>query len=384
MVCPDKMPRRYFNPRAPCGARRSSRSCLIPCRDFNPRAPCGARRGWDGAQSTWTAFQSTRPVWGATVSGGLRDVATDRFQSTRPVWGATWERTCMEYGLSQISIHAPRVGRDAGGARNPAEFMHFNPRAPCGARPSIVRSCFATVPISIHAPRVGRDSRRFPGKVWLCISIHAPRVGRDSFSFPRRVQRRNFNPRAPCGARQTGPLPGAGHPISIHAPRVGRDRREDEDKRLAAQFQSTRPVWGATTGSNGRGRTGRHFNPRAPCGARRPRAQMRQRSARFQSTRPVWGATAASLVQFSFRYSFQSTRPVWGATLADLIDRPARQDFNPRAPCGARLAARQPRTFPARYFNPRAPCGARRHQIKSKYKRKDFNPRAPCGARQQI
>ena len=286
----------------------------------------------------------------------------------------------MEYGLSQISIHAPRVGRDAGGARNPAEFMHFNPRAPCGARPSIVRSCFATVPISIHAPRVGRDSRRFPGKVWLCISIHAPRVGRDSFSFPRRVQRRNFNPRAPCGARQTGPLPGAGHPISIHAPRVGRDRREDEDKRLAAQFQSTRPVWGATTGSNGRGRTGRHFNPRAPCGARRPRAQMRQRSARFQSTRPVWGATRMVLCKpkvcwisihaprvgrdthqahkpcggrisihaprvgrdlccrtpFPKTAAFQSTRPVWGATLRAAIPSVPRKHFNPRAPCGAR------------------------------------------------
>ena len=35
-----------------------------------------------------------------------------------------------------ISIHAPRVGRDAGVARVHDFTNDFNPRAPCGARPS--------------------------------------------------------------------------------------------------------------------------------------------------------------------------------------------------------------------------------------------------------
>lgn len=39
---------------------------------------------------------------------------------------------------------------------------------------------------------------------------------------------------------------GAAAPISIHAPRVGRDESGDSIERLAQQFQSTRPVWGAT------------------------------------------------------------------------------------------------------------------------------------------
>ena len=34
----------YFNPRAPCGARRAFRTGLSMTADFNPRAPCGARR----------------------------------------------------------------------------------------------------------------------------------------------------------------------------------------------------------------------------------------------------------------------------------------------------------------------------------------------------
>jgi len=33
------------------------------------------------------------------------------FQSTRPVWGAT-QRSGYRRGISKVSIHAPRVGRD--------------------------------------------------------------------------------------------------------------------------------------------------------------------------------------------------------------------------------------------------------------------------------
>ena len=33
----------YFNPRAPCGARRENRGRMVVGDHFNPRAPCGAR-----------------------------------------------------------------------------------------------------------------------------------------------------------------------------------------------------------------------------------------------------------------------------------------------------------------------------------------------------
>ena len=145
------------------------------------------------------------------------------FQSTRPVWGATllpWYIMWVE----NISIHAPRVGRDNGFASIVSVMVHFNPRAPCGARPpkgarmdggnefQSTRPVWgATVTgltfeqafgISIHAPRVGRDAGRVFGTVAGSISIHAPRVGRDKTDTVDINTYDDFNPRAPCGARQ--------------------------------------------------------------------------------------------------------------------------------------------------------------------------------------
>ena len=167
------------------------------------------------------------------------------------------------------------------------------------------------VGISIHAPRVGRDvSVLTTGLSIVAISIHAPRVGRDA-PTRRPFDRcgRYFNPRAPCGARLV----------------IGHCRA------LAAKFQSTRPVWGATG--------------LALCFAT---------LSRFQSTRPVWGATESlffadvvdvisihaprvgrdiwSINSLSVPLTFQSTRPVWGATSKRLIFRylpPAFQSTRP-------------------------------------------------------
>ena len=79
--------------------------------NFNPRSPCGERR--NPRPSSWRRynFQSTLPVWGATVYTGVY-----------PYWYS-------------ISIHAPRVGSD----------------------PGLVWGGLVSS-ISIHAPRVGSDS----------------------------------------------------------------------------------------------------------------------------------------------------------------------------------------------------------------------------------
>ena len=55
-------------------------------------------------------FQSTLPVWGATIFAILF-LPLPSFQSTLPVWGATKEYIDREATLN-ISIHAPRVGSD--------------------------------------------------------------------------------------------------------------------------------------------------------------------------------------------------------------------------------------------------------------------------------
>ena len=147
-----------FNPRSPCGERPGT-SAYMPqdCSDFNPRSPCGERPGCTRIRdSIRPTFQSTLPVWGATVGGvyGFQiplisihaprvgsdleeseDVLKEAgFQSTLPVWGATLRRS-----LSFRTRH------------------YFNPRSPCGERllgHELQDLCLA---ISIHAPRVGSD-----------------------------------------------------------------------------------------------------------------------------------------------------------------------------------------------------------------------------------
>ena len=55
------------------------------------------------------------------------------FQSTRPLRGATALLGINAVVLS-ISTHAPLAGRDSYLAERAKEYLDFNPRAPCGAR----------------------------------------------------------------------------------------------------------------------------------------------------------------------------------------------------------------------------------------------------------
>ena len=84
---------------------------------------------------------------------------------------------------------------------------------------------------------------------------------------------------------------------------------------MAAEFQSTRPIRGATPGKDQLLTGHRNFNPRAPYGARRScSSEQAAKDSLFQSTRPIRGATreADALLEF---VEFQSTRPIRGATL---------------------------------------------------------------------
>ena len=175
------MPAVNFNPRAPCGARlckhRTSKSYLIY---FNPRAPCGARRHTPQRPRRSTSFQPTRPLRGATASG----CTTMRF------------------------------------------LPNFNPRAPCGAR-HLSRLIAKEKILAFQPTRPLRGATVQSAMAYLEVEIstHAPLAGRDAGRVNRGAVRRDFNPRAPCGARLRAAPP----------PCRGRD-----------------------------------FNPRAPCGARLP------------------------------------------------------------------------------------------------------------------
>ena len=99
----------------------------------SPRVPCGARLLGESPLQEHHTFQSTRPVRGATWYDVFRAARTDvsihapragrdqatttrhttryEFQSTRPVRGATLQRQKISCH-SCVSIHAPRAGRD--------------------------------------------------------------------------------------------------------------------------------------------------------------------------------------------------------------------------------------------------------------------------------
>ena len=301
---------------------------------FNPHAPCGARL----------------VLFREQINGGL-------FQSTRPVWGATRIRLDTLACL-YISIHTPRVGRDRACGHSRSCARDFNPRAPRGARRA---SADQTRAAGNFNPRAPRGARRIPacGKkhrsifqstrpAWgataraivpdrsVSISIHAPRVGRDITASATRSCARNFNPRAPRGARHRCGTPTVSR---LHFnPRAPRGARLLLFMFMAdrVSFQSTRPAWGATRCGGRSSRPPSHFNPRAPRGARLFVVLSHIDYRAFQSTRPAWGATGRcrarrhparisihaprvgrdiiKAIQATGLFGFQSTRPAWGAT----------------------------------------------------------------------
>ena len=146
----------YFNPRAPCGARRLLRLRRRLRWHFNPRAPCGARH----------AVTHT-PHWYA------------RFQSTRPVRGATAVTLCNPYSNINFNPRAP-CGARLSIFQTFHSPLNFNPRAPCGARLSGLFVLFSRFLFQSTRPVRGATGTLLRTDADGNISIHAPRAGRDS------------------------------------------------------------------------------------------------------------------------------------------------------------------------------------------------------------
>ena len=157
------------------------------------------------------------------------------------------DRNRRTLGLVRISIHAPLAGCDL--------WLNFG-------------LCINCLFQSTH-PLRGATVQTVCAKAIDAISIHAPLAGCDGSSGGRPPDRRDFNPRTPCGVRldrdqqieQTAR-------ISIHAPLAGCDHG----------------TWRPTPFPA-------NFNPRTPCGVRLHRPCRSSVKSRFQSTHPLRGAT---------------------------------------------------------------------------------------------
>ena len=147
--------------------------------------------------------------------------------------------------------------------------------------------------------------------------------------------------------------------VSIHAPRVGGDVIKSNVADPATQFQSTPPVWGATQPAQAITAILHRFNPRPPCGGRRLEPAEQGHLRPFQSTPPVWGATGRPLAPSGPHETFQSTPPVWGATELPTLWT-TNLTVSIHAPRVGGDATCSTALLPYSGFNPRPPCGGRR------------------------
>ena len=147
---------------------------------------------------------------------------------------------------------------------------HFNPRAPCGARPTGVPQNFI---------RPTHFNPRAP-----CGARRRARRAKDIL--------RDFNPRAPCGARL--------------ASLISLSNR--------FRFQPTRPLRGATILKMTDQQQKNYFNPRAPCGARRNLETWQGGAMHFNPRAPC-GARRVHEIKTAQMGGFQPTRPLRGATV---------------------------------------------------------------------
>ena len=188
-----------FNPRAPYGARPIVRQGMQYRTAFQSTRPLRGATSYRPPVPSGLRFQSTRPLRGATVidddtsrdelisihapltgrdlRATVRTILRKRFQSTRPLRGATSGLTISTNRLHNFNPRAPygaRLCRRYCGRGN----LDFNPRAPYGARHSITINVVRAKAISIHAPLTGRDSKN--AQIISCTFVITDNLSRKS------------------------------------------------------------------------------------------------------------------------------------------------------------------------------------------------------------
>ena len=286
-------------------------------------------------------FQSTRPIRGATsflqFSAGQSIISIHA-----PHTGRDSSRHCSRRRFGCISIHAPHTGLDTMLGKMTARATKFQSTRPIRGATATGQTPASCTAISIHAPHTGRDLTVTLTEMFtICISIHAPHTGRDSGCC------------WPCVAFFW---------ISIHAPHTGRDNMFLSFLDWLDEFQSTRPIRGATNTID----------------------KIAKNYTTFQSTRPIRGATSCFDLLFDL-LPFQSTRPIRGATAQNTGDDAALiANFNPRAPYGARLPAHMKKVVKAYEFQSTRPIRGATLAVSGGLAVQDISIHAPHTGRDQI
>ena len=236
----------------------------------------------------------------------------------------------------------------------PIKKINFNPRSPCGERRALRQRAWLQRHFNPRSPCGERRNSGDEVPLYYWISIHAPRVGSDNASRTLRKDKQYFNPRSPCGER-----------------------------RFSIFLSFTIALY---------------FNPRSPCGERPTvGASLISKTTPFQSTLPVWGATSygreritincisihaprvgsdESTYDFSQLTDISIHAPRVGSDFLepDSIDivnisihaPRVGSDAGPGGPCCRGC-----------HFNPRSPCGERHPLISSSGPSADISIHAP-------
>ena len=156
--------------------------CAGGSHDFNPRSPCGERRSPPPLCFVTLIFQSTLPMRGATRGFRLR------------------------LPHNKISIHAPHAGSDWV-FRLASSIIRFQSTLPMRGATARWQKAHKDMGFQSTLPMRGATNEAEVEDFCQLISIHAPHAGSDARSGPAGAAGRDFNPRSPCGERQcTGDL----------------------------------------------------------------------------------------------------------------------------------------------------------------------------------
>ena len=270
--------------------------------------------------------------------------------------------------------------RDVGDNGTISVQLHFNPRAPHGARLGLRSNRgLYTHYFNPRAPHGARLSANFQRRAFCHFNPRAPHGARPG-NGNSRPHLYDFNPRAPHGARPVNAVnlvahidfnPRAPHGarrffflrfeairiISIHALRMERDFRTPARYPLQSAIsihalRMERDVWRVIIMRWGDisihalrmerdvfvpavDSMGTDFNPRAPHGAR-PLLRTAHIVRMNFNPRAPHGARLELSQEMGFISIFQSTRSAWSATRGVTVQPLKDIDFNPRAPHGAR------------------------------------------------
>ena len=173
----------YFNPRSPYGERRSSFGLRTRRSYFNPRSPYGERPSTTPPNGSFSKFQSTLPLRGATRRKDCR-CCTPQYFNPRSPYGERPPDAPTPETAEEFQSTLPLRGATSRSRRSSALSTNFNPRSPYGERLAVIASVI--------------KCNRFQSTLPLRGATPCPSDWRSCHRY--------FNPRSPYGERRSPQL----------------------------------------------------------------------------------------------------------------------------------------------------------------------------------